>query len=107
MNDILIRHTLAPTNCRAILILAMIAISQIVVSEEAGFRYQTIPGSSTRDYSAPSFVTKGNTTYRTIPGSSTRDYGAPSYVTKGKHNLPDHARFKHPQLRGPFVRYER
>jgi len=46
-------------------------------------RYQTLPGSTIRDYSAPSYVTKGNVTYQTLPGSSVRDYRAPSYVTKG------------------------
>lgn len=45
--------------------------------------YQTLPGSSVRDYRAPAYVTKGNVTYQTIPGSTTRDYRAPSYVTKG------------------------
>lgn len=46
-------------------------------------RYQTLPGTTIRDYSAPTYVTKGNVTYQTLPGTSIRDYGAPSYVTKG------------------------
>lgn len=45
--------------------------------------YQTLPGSSVRDYRAPAYVTKGNVTYQTLPGSTTRDYRAPSYVTQG------------------------
>ena len=51
--------------------------------------YQTLPNSSTRDWSAPSYVTetdkRGNTsTYQTLPSSSTRDWRAPSYVTEVK-----------------------
>lgn len=67
----------------ALLTMVAIAAPQAAVAAEATTRYQTVPGSSTRDYRAPSFVTKGDTTYRTLPGSSTRDYKAPSYVTKG------------------------
>jgi hypothetical protein len=54
-----------------------------VAAEDSIYRHQTLPGSTIRDYSAPSYVTRGDTTHRTLPGSSIRDYSAPSYVTKG------------------------
>lgn len=54
-----------------------------VAKDKEVTHYQTLPGTSIRDYSAPSYVTKGNVTYQTLPGTSIRDYGAPSYVTKG------------------------
>ncbi|MFO1345954.1 MAG: hypothetical protein U1E85_06625 [Rhodocyclaceae bacterium] len=45
--------------------------------------YQTLPGSTIRDYGAPAFVTKGGVTYQTLPGSTIRDYQAPAFVTQG------------------------
>ncbi len=63
--------------------LSLLAMAGSVAAEDAVVRHQTLPGSSIRDYSAPSYVTKGDTTHRTLPGSSIRDYSAPSYVTKG------------------------
>ncbi len=47
-----------------------------------GVTYQTLPGSTIRDYRAPSFVTQGNVTYQTLPGSTIRDYLAPAYIRK-------------------------
>lgn len=44
------------------------------------FTFQMLSGTSTRDYSAPNYVTKGDTTYKTLPGSTARDYRAPTYV---------------------------
>jgi hypothetical protein len=44
--------------------------------------YQTLPGSTTRDWRAPTKVTEGSFTYQTLPGSTTRDWRAPSWVTK-------------------------
>ena len=51
-------------------------------NSEPTVTYQTLPNSSTRDYSKPSFVTQNGVTYQTLPGSSTRDYSAPTWVTK-------------------------
>ena len=48
--------------------------------------YQTYPGTSTRDFSAPTYTTtrSGNTavTTQSYPGSSTRDFTAPSRVSE-------------------------
>ena len=45
---------------------------------------RTLPGSSIRDYRAPSYVTKGDTTYQTLSGSSIRDYSKPTLVEPAK-----------------------
>lgn len=66
-----------------LVLVTVIAVTQVAISEETSTRYQTLPSSTTRDYGAPSYVTRGQTTYPTLPGSSTRDYGSPSYVTHG------------------------
>lgn len=42
--------------------LGTLAITAGVKAEEAVVRHQTLPGSTIRDYSAPSYVTKGDTT---------------------------------------------
>ena len=63
--------------------LLLVAVGGVSAKDNGTTRYQTLPGSTIRDYSAPSYVTKGNVTYQTLPGSSVRDYRAPSYVTKG------------------------
>jgi hypothetical protein len=69
------------------LILLMVAVtSNVAVADDGGTTYQTLPGSSIRDYKAPSYVTKGNTTYQTLPGSSIRDYKAPAYISSGRKN---------------------
>ena len=60
-----------------------VIFSSISLAADRKITYQTLPGSSTRDYSAPAYVTEGDITYRTMPGSTTRDYSAPTYVTKG------------------------
>jgi hypothetical protein len=49
---------------------------------EPVFTHQTRPGSSTRDYGEPAWVTKEGVTYQTKPGSSTRDWTAPTFITK-------------------------
>jgi len=63
--------------------LSSLTMAGSVAAEDSIVRHQTLPGSTIRDYSGPSYVTKGDTTHRTLPGSSIRDYSAPSYVTKG------------------------
>lgn len=63
--------------------LLLMAVGGASAKDNGTTRYQTLPGSTIRDYSTPSYVTKGNVTYQTLPGSSMRDYRAPSYVTKG------------------------
>lgn len=62
---------------------SLLAMAGSVEAEDSVVRHQTLPGSTVRNYSSPSYVTKGDTTHRTLPGSSIRDYSAPSYVTKG------------------------
>ncbi len=69
---------------RAFLVGILLPMAEATAAKDNGATlHQTLPGTSTRDYSAPSYVTKGNVTYQTLPGTSIRDYGAPSYVTKG------------------------
>ena len=69
---------------RAFLVGVLLPMAGATPAKDNGTtRHQTLPGTSIRDYSAPSYVTKGNVTYQTLPGTSIRDYGAPSYVTKG------------------------
>jgi hypothetical protein len=68
---------------RILVLLVLTVVSSISLAADRKTTYQTLPGSSTRDYSAPAYVTKGNTTYKTLPGSTTRDDSAPTYVTKG------------------------
>ena len=40
-----------------VVLVAVIAVTQVAISEETSTRYQTLPGSTTRDYGAPSYVT--------------------------------------------------
>ncbi len=65
------------------LVLIVAVASGIAFADDSKTTYQTLPGSSIRDYSAPTYVTEGNTTYQPLLGSSTRDYRAPNYVTNG------------------------
>jgi hypothetical protein len=50
---------------------------------EGKLTYQTLPGSSSRDYKASIRVNEGNAIYQTLPGSSTRDYSAPTWTVEG------------------------
>lgn len=70
-----------------LLIACMVGVLQVHADDKTKVvTYQTLPGSTIRDYRAPTVVTetdkKGNVvTYQTLPNSSFRDYRAPSYVS--------------------------
>ncbi len=71
------------SNIKNLLLIIVAVVSDIAIADDSKIKYQTSPDTSTRDYSAPAYVTEGNTTYLTLPGLITRDYRAPSYVTNG------------------------
>lgn len=44
--------------------------------------YQVAPGTTSRDWTKPLFMTQGNVTYQVKPGTTGRDWTAPSLETR-------------------------
>ena len=71
-------------------VLAGIMLVMVVtpaLAEEA-IIYETLPGTSVRDYSKPGLVIEDDgedsTVYKTLPGMDVRDYSKPGYVIENE-----------------------